>query len=50
MTEKLLNHVSGTTGGIVAVYQRHSYEDEMRMARAGSGNTQKTSHRPTHPF
>jgi hypothetical protein len=25
-------------------------EDEMRMARAGSGNTQKTSHRPTHPF
>jgi len=32
VTEKLLNHVSGTTGGIVAVYQRHAYEDEMRAA------------------
>ena len=32
VTEKLLNHVSGTTGGIVAVYQRHSYLDEMRQA------------------
>ena len=32
ITEKLLNHVSGTTGGIVAVYQRHVYEDEMRTA------------------
>jgi integrase len=32
VTEKLLNHVSGTTGGIVAVYQRHTYEAEMRSA------------------
>jgi integrase len=32
VTEKLLNHVSGTTGGIVAVYQRHTYEAEMRAA------------------
>lgn len=32
VTEKLLNHVSGTTGGIVAVYQRHAYLDEMRTA------------------
>lgn len=32
VTEKLLNHVSGTTGGIVGVYQRHSYMDEMRKA------------------
>jgi integrase len=32
VTEKLLNHVSGTTGGIVAVYQRHAYMDEMRIA------------------
>lgn len=32
VTEKLLNHVSGTTGGIVGVYQRHSYMDEMREA------------------
>jgi integrase len=32
VTEKLLNHVSGSTGGIVAVYQRHAYADEMRAA------------------
>jgi len=32
VTEKLLNHVSGTTGGIVSVYQRHAYLDEMRAA------------------
>lgn len=32
VTEKLLNHVSGTTGGLVAVYQRHAYADEMRGA------------------
>jgi len=32
VTEKLLNHISGTTGGIVAVYQRHAYEDEMQVA------------------
>jgi len=32
VTEKLLNHVSGSTAGIVAVYQRHAYLDEMRNA------------------
>jgi len=32
VTEKALNHVSGTTGGIVAVYQRHTYEREIRDA------------------
>jgi integrase len=32
VTEKALNHVSGTTGGIVAVYQRHTYEKEVREA------------------
>jgi integrase len=32
VTEKVLNHVSGTTGGIVAIYQRHAYLDEMRAA------------------
>ena len=32
VTEKLLNHVSGATGGIVAIYQRHAYFDEMREA------------------
>lgn len=32
VTEKLLNHVSGTMAGIVSVYQRHAYMDEMREA------------------
>jgi integrase len=32
ITERLLNHVSGTQSGIVAIYQRHSYMDEMRGA------------------
>lgn len=32
VTEKLLNHVSGTLSGIAAVYNRYSYADEMRKA------------------
>ncbi|NPD15776.1 integrase arm-type DNA-binding domain-containing protein [Xinfangfangia sp. D13-10-4-6] len=32
VTEAVLNHVSGTGGGIVAVYQRHDYADEKREA------------------
>ena len=32
VTEAVLNHVSGTGGGIVAVYQRHDYADEKRAA------------------
>ena len=32
VTEKLLNHVSGSHGGIVGVYQRYSYMDEMKEA------------------
>ena len=32
VTEKLLNHVSGTHGGIVGVYQRHSYMAEMKSS------------------
>ena len=32
VTEKILNHVSGSLGGIVAVYQRHDFKDEMREA------------------
>lgn len=31
-TEAVLNHVSGTGSGIVAVYQRHDYADEKRQA------------------
>ena len=32
VTEKYINHVSGTHGGIVGVYQRHSFLPEMREA------------------
>ena len=32
ITEKVLNHVSGTFGGIVSVYQVHNYENEKRDA------------------
>ena len=34
VTEKLLNHISGSFSGIVGVYQRHGYQDEMRAAMA----------------
>jgi integrase len=30
--ERILNHMSGTFGGIVSVYQHHSYADEARAA------------------
>lgn len=32
VTEAVLNHISGTGGGIVAVYQRHDYAEEKRQA------------------
>ena len=32
VTEKLLNHVSGTISGVAAVYNRHSYMEEMKGA------------------
>jgi integrase len=32
VTEKLLNHVSGTISGVAAIYNRHAYMDEMRAA------------------
>lgn len=34
VTEKLLAHTSGTMAGIVGIYQRHSYAEEMRDAIA----------------
>ncbi len=34
VTEKLLNHISGTVSGVAAIYNRHSYMDEMRSAIA----------------
>ncbi len=32
VVEKLLNHISGSFGGIVGVYQKYQYQDEMREA------------------
>ena len=32
VTEKLLNHSSGTISGVAAVYNKHAYLDEMRAA------------------
>lgn len=32
VTERLLNHISGTHGGLVGIYQRHSWKPEMRTA------------------
>jgi integrase len=32
VTEKILNHVSGTMSGVAAIYNRHAYMDEMRIA------------------
>lgn len=32
VTEAVLNHVSGTGGGIVSLYQRHDYAGEKRKA------------------
>ncbi|MEL7127904.1 MAG: site-specific integrase [Pseudomonadota bacterium] len=34
VTEKILNHVSGTISGVAAIYNRYSYQDEMRQALA----------------
>lgn len=33
VTERLLNHVSGTVSGVAAVYNRYSYEQEMVLAQ-----------------
>jgi len=30
--ERVLNHVSGVTGGLVGVYQRHEYRAERKIA------------------
>ena len=30
----MLNHISGTRAGIVGIYQRHTYLEEMRTAQA----------------
>jgi len=38
VTEKILNHLSGSFGGIVGVYQRHAYAEETRAALEAWGN------------
>lgn len=43
VVEKLLNHVSGTVGGIVAVYQRHQWWDEQIAAVTAYENHLKTA-------
>jgi integrase len=37
VTERLLNHASGTVSGVAAVYNRHNYQEEMRHATAKFG-------------
>lgn len=32
VTERLLNQASGAVSGVAAVYKRHSYQEEMRIA------------------
>ena len=32
VTEKILNHTTGTLSGVAAIYNRHTYMDEMREA------------------
>ena len=32
VTERLLNHVSGTQSGVAGIYNRHTYFPEMREA------------------
>lgn len=39
VTEKLLNHVSGTISGVAAVYNRHEYWEEMREAVSHAANS-----------
>lgn len=37
VTEKCINHISGSTIGIVGVYQRNDYQDERRAAFEAMG-------------
>jgi len=32
VTEKLLNHILGSISGVAAIYNRHSYIEEMKEA------------------
>jgi integrase len=53
VTEAVLNHVSGSRGGIVGVYQRHDWADEKRTAFNVWGahvDAIVRSHAPGHNF
>ena len=45
--EKMLNHVSGTFSGVQGVYQRRSFEKEMREAMLLWGNHLEKLTKPT---
>ncbi|MEI6537710.1 MAG: hypothetical protein WCN98_20365, partial [Verrucomicrobiaceae bacterium] len=34
VTEAVLNHISGSKGGVAGIYQRHDWKDEKRAALA----------------
>ncbi len=38
VTEKLLNHVTGSISGVAAIYNQHTYAEEMREAMVGYEN------------
>jgi len=38
VVEKLLNHISGSISGVAAIYNRHSYQNEMREAAQAWAN------------
>ena len=35
VVERVLNHVSGSFGGVAGIYQRHDFADEKRAALEG---------------
>jgi integrase len=37
VTERVLNHVSGSIGGLTGVYQRHTYREDRKAALIGWG-------------
>lgn len=48
VVEKLLNHVSGTFGGIVGIYQRHDFAEEKRTAAQAWADQIDRLHTATH--
>jgi len=46
VAEKVLNHISGTLGGIAGIYNRHDYADEKRQALEAWGRYVLSLQRP----